>query len=139
MEILKPSLNMSNQFQSTLLNDPINITTNYVRDKKTTNEIHPRYASKDRITKERDYIGSNKIPSETLKKRTNPTEEYIKKKEDELRKKKALLEEIERKKANILKTTISTKSKLNENGNNQFTLQEISDLENMDINEEITV
>ena len=139
MEALKPSVNMSNQFQSTLLNDPINITTNYVRDKKTTNEIHPRYASKDRISKERDYIGSYKIPSETLKKRTNPTEEYIKKKEDELRKKKALLEEIERKKANILKTTISTKSKLNENGNNQFTLQEISDLENMDINEEITV
>ena len=139
MEMLKPSVNMSNQFQSTLLNDPINISTNYVREKKTTDEIHPRYASKDRISKERDYIGSYKIPSDTLKKRTNPTEEYIRKKEEELLKKKALLEEIERKKANILKTNILTKSTLNENGNNKFTLQEISDLENMDLNDEITV
>ena len=56
--MLKPSLNMSNQFQSTLLNDPINITVNNVREEKTTNEIHPRYASKERISKERDYMGS---------------------------------------------------------------------------------
>ena len=86
--MLKPSLNMSNQFQSTFLNDPINISIDNVRDKSTTNEIHPRYASKDRISKERDYIGSYKIPVDTLKKRTNPTEEYIRKKEEELRKKK---------------------------------------------------
>ena len=77
--MLKPSLNMSNQFQSTLLNDPINITVNNVREEKTTSEIHPRYASKERISKERDYMGSYKIPSDTLEKRTNPTQDYIKK------------------------------------------------------------
>ena len=135
--MLKPSLNMSNQFQSILLQDPINMSVNNVREAKTTSEIHPRYASKERISKERDYIGSYKIPSETLKKRINPTQEYIKKKEEELMKKKALLAEIERQNANILKTNVSTKSR--PNGKNEFTLQEISDLENMDLNEEITV
>ena len=137
MEVLKPSLNMSNQFQSTLLNDPINITVNNLREEKTTNDIHPRFASKERISKEKDYIGSYKIPSDTLKKRTNPTEEYIRQKEEELRKTKALLEEYERKNANILKANVLTKSRAN--GKNEFTLQEISDLENMDLNEEINV
>ena len=137
MKVLKPSLNMSNQFQSTLLNDPINITVNNLREEKTTNDIHPRFASKERISKEKDYIGSYKIPSDTLKKRTNPTEEYIRQKEEELRKTKALLEEYERKNANILKTNVLTKSR--SNGKNEFTLHEISDLENMDLNEEINV
>ena len=137
MEVLKPSLNMSNQFQSTLLNDPINITVNNLRQEKTTNDIHPKFASKERISKEKDYIGSYKIPSDTLKKRTNPTEEYIRQKEEELRKTKALLEEYERKNANILKANVLTKSR--SNGKNEFTLQEISDLENMDLNEEINV
>ena len=137
MEVLKPSLNMSNQFQSSLLNDPINMKISNVREEKTTNEIHPRFASKDRISKERDYIGSYKIPSDTLKKRTNPTEEFIRQKEEELRKTKAILEEMERKKRNILKTNVLTKSTAN--GRNEFTLQEISDLENMEENEEITV
>ena len=135
--MLKPSLNMSNQFQSTLLNDPINITVNNVREEKTTNEIHPRYASKERISKERDYMGSYKIPSDTLKKRTNPTQDYIKQKEEELLKAKMLLEEYERQKASIPKTNVLTKIK--SNGKNQFTLQEVSDLENMDLNEEVTV
>ena len=137
MEILKPSLNMSNQFQSTLLNDPINISIDNIRDKSTTNEIHPRFASKDRISKERDYIGSYKIPVDTLKKRTNPTEEYIRKREEELLKKKALLEEYERKKAGILTTTITPKSAMN--GKSQFMLHEVSDIDNMDLNEEVTV
>ena len=135
--MLKPSLNMSNQFQSTLLHDPINMSIDNLREEKTTNKIHPRYASKDRISKERDYIGSYKIPSETLKKRTNPTQEYIRKKEEELMKKKAILAEYERQNANILKSNVLTKSR--SNGKNEFTLQEISDLENMDANEEITV
>ena len=66
------------------------------KEEKTTSEIHPRYASKERISKERDYMGSYKIPSDTLKKRTNPTQDYIKKKEEELLKAKMLLEEYER-------------------------------------------
>ena len=137
MEALQPSLNMSNKFQSKLLNDPINISIDNVRDKSTTNEIHPRYASKDRISKERDYIGGYKIPIDTLKKRTNPTQEYIKKKEEELRKTKALLEEYERKNRNILSTNVMPRSAMN--GKSQFMLQEISDIENIDLNEEITV
>ena len=108
-----------------------------LRDKSTTNEIHPRFASKERISRERDYFGSYKIPSDTLKKRTNPTEEYIRKKEEELRKKKALLEQLEKNggtytsKSGVLKSTL--------NGNTEFVLQELSDLKNMDLNEEVTV
>jgi len=129
-------MNMSNQFQSINLNDPINISIDNIRDKKTSNEIHPRFASKERISKERDYIGSYKIPSDVLKKRTNPTEEYIRKKEEELRKKKALLEEYEKNGGTFLSKN-GLQSTLN--GNNEFILQEISDLKNMDINEEVTV
>ena len=136
MELLKTSMNMSNQFQSINLNDPINISIDNIRDKKTSNEIHPRFASKERISKERDYIGSYKIPSDVLKKRTNPTEEYIRKKEEELRKKKALLEEYEKNGGTFLSKN-GLQSTLN--GNNEFILQEISDLKNMDINEEVTV
>ena len=137
MELLKTSTNMSNQFQSINLRDPINMSVGDLRDKSTTNEIHPRFASKERISRERDYFGSYKIPSDTLKKRTNPTEEYIRKKEEELRKKKALLEQLEKNggtytsKSGVLKSTL--------NGNTEFVLQELSDLKNMDLNEEVTV
>ena len=93
MELLSPSLNMSNQFQSIHLNDPINISiNNTLYSRETTKEIPIRFSTKERIPKERDYIGSYKIPGESLKKRTNPTEELIKKKEEELRRKKELLE-----------------------------------------------
>ena len=93
MELLNPSLNMSNQFQSVHLNDPINISiNNTLYSRSTTKEVPVRFSSKERIPKECDYIGSYKIPGESLKKRTNPTEELIKKKEEELRRKKELLE-----------------------------------------------
>ena len=137
MELLKTSTNMSNQFQSINLRDPINMSVGDLRDKSTTNEIHPRFASKERISRERDYFGSYKIPSDILKKRTNPTEDYIRKKEEELRKKKALLEQLEKNggtytsKSGVLKSTL--------NGNTEFVLQELSDLKNMDLNEEVTV
>jgi len=136
MELLKTSTNMSNQFQTINLKDPINMSVGDLRDKSTTNEIHPRFASKERISKERDYIGSYKIPSDTLKKRTNPTEEYIRKREEELRKKKALLEELE-KSGGTYTSKSGLKSALN--GNTEFILQELSDLQNMDLNEEVTV
>ena len=137
MELLKTSTNMSNQFQSTALRDPINISIGDLRDKSTTNEIHPRYASKERISKERDYFGSYKIPSDTLKKRTNPTEEYIRKKEEELMKKKALLEQLEKNGGTYTSKSGPQKSTLN--GNTEFVLQELSDLKDMDLNEEVTV
>ena len=137
MELLKASTNMSNKFQTKNLKDPINLTVGDIRDKSTTNEIHPRYASKERVIKERDYLGSYKIPSDTMKKRTNPTEEYIKKREEELRKKKVLLEELEKNGGTYTFKNGQMKSALN--GNTEFILQELSDLENMDLSGEATV
>ena len=137
MELLKASTNMSNQFQTINLKDPINMSVGDLRDKSTTNEIHPRFASKERISKERDYLGSYKIPSDTLKKRTNPTEEYIRKREEELRKKKALLEELEKSGGTYTSKSGVLKSALN--GKTEFVLQELSDLQNMDLSEEVTV
>ena len=137
MEFLKASTNLSNKYISINLRDPINLSIGDLRDKSTTNEIHPRYASKERITKERDYLGSYKISSDNLKKRTNPTEEYIRKKEEEIRRKKALLEKLEKSCG-----TFTFKNGLYEsslNGNTEFILQELSDLENMDLNDETTV
>ena len=91
MEILKPSLNKSNKFQSINLDDPINISiNNTLYSKSTTKEIPIRFSSKERIPKERDYIGSYKIPGEYLKKRTNPTEELIKKKRRRITQKKSV-------------------------------------------------
>ena len=43
------------------------------RLKSTIKYIPIRFSSKERIPKEREYIGSYKIPSDYLKKITNPT------------------------------------------------------------------
>ena len=69
MELLKPSLNMSNKFQSKNLDDPINISiNNNLYSKSTIKDIPIRFSSKERIPKEREFIGSYKIPSDDLKK-----------------------------------------------------------------------
>ena len=134
MDLLEPSLNKSNKFQSTYLNDPINISiNNTLYSKSTTKEIPIRFSSKERIPKERDYIGSYKIPGEYLKKRTNPTEELIKQKEEELRKKKELLELYENTGERFIAKTYTKKTDLNKNGQ-EFTIHEMSDLKDYDNN-----
>ena len=132
MELLNPSLNMSNQFQSVHLNDPINISiNNTLYSRSTTKEVPVRFSSKERIPKECDYIGSYKIPGESLKKRTNPTEELIKKKEEELRRKKELLELYENTGDRLLrkKYTESTTFKESQKNGQEFNIHEISDVE----------
>ena len=143
MDILEPSLNKSNKFQSIYLNDPINISiNNTLYSKSTTKEIPIRFSSKERIPKEREYIGSYKIPGEYLKKRTNPTEELIKQKEEELRKKKELLELYENTGERFIAKTYTKKTDLNKNGQ-EFTIHEMSDLKDYENkkeeNGEITV
>ena len=142
MELLKPSLNISNQFQSIHLNDPINISVNNtLYSKSTTKDIPVRFSHKERIPKERDYIGSYKIPGEYLKKRTNPTEELIKKKEEELRKKKELLELYENTGERFIRKTYTETTDLNgqnEQGKQkqkqEFNIHEISDVEDYEQN-----
>lgn len=137
MELLKPSLNMSNKFQSKNLDDPINISiNNNLYSKSTTKDIPIRFSSKERIPKEREFIGSYKIPSDYLKKRTNPTEELIKKKEEELRKKKELLELYENTGERFISKNYTTKTDLNGQSKNaqEFTLHELSDLKDYELN-----
>ena len=143
MEALKPSLNKSNKFQSIHLDDPINISiNNTLYSKSTTKEIPICFTSKERIPKERDYIGSYKIPGEYLRKRTNPTEELIKKKEEELRKKKELLELYENTGERFIEKTYTKTADINNlknysNKNGQeFTLHDISDLKDYEKNNE---
>ena len=136
MEILKPSLNKSNKFQSINLDDPINISiNNTLYSKSTTKEIPIRFSSKERIPKERDYIGSYKIPGEYLKKRTNPTEELIKKKEEELRRKKALLELYENTGERFIEKNYTESTNINDK-NQKFNLYEISDVKDYEKNKE---
>ena len=137
MELLNPSLNKSNKFQSIYLNDPINISVNNtLYSKSTTKEIPIRFSSKERIPKECDYIGSYKIPGEYLKKRTNPTEELIKQKEEELRKKKELLELYENTGERFIAKTYTKKTDLNSKNGQEFTIHEISDLKDYEQNKE---
>ena len=136
MEILKPSLNKSNKFQSINLDDPINISiNNTLYSKSTTKEIPIRFSSKERIPKERDYIGSYKIPGEYLKKRTNPTEELIKKKEEELHRKKALLELYENTGERFIEKNYTENTNINDK-NQKFNLYEISDVKDYEKNKE---
>ena len=144
MEVLKPSLNKSNKFQSINLDDPINISVNNtLYSKSTTKDIPIRFSSKERIPKERDYIGSYKIPGDYLKKRTNPTEELIKRKEEELRKKKELLELYENTGERFIERTYTENKILNDKNKQKFNLYELSDVKdyekNMEENGEITV
>ena len=144
MEVLKPSLNKSNKFQSINLDDPINISVNNtLYSKSTKKDIPIRFSSKERIPKERDYIGSYKIPGDCLKKRTNPTEELIKRKEEELRKKKELLELYENTGERFIERTYTENKILNDKNKQKFNLYELSDVKdyekNMEENGEITV
>ena len=139
MELLKPSLNISNQFQSIHLNDPINISiNNTLYSKSTTKDIPVRFSSKERIPKEVEYLGSYKIPGEYFKKRTNPTEELIKKKEEELRRKKELLELYENTGERFIAKTYHKTTDLNGKSNKsekqEFNIHEISDVEDYDNN-----
>ena len=137
MEVLKPSLNKSNKFQSISLDDPINISVNNtLYSRTTTKDIPIRFSSKERIPKERDYIGSYKIPGEYLKKRTNPTEELIKKKEEELRKKKELLYLYENTGERFIEKTYTEKKNLNDINKPEFNLYEMSDVKDYEKNKE---
>ena len=92
---LKNAMNMSNEFRAKQLNDPINYKVDLRGDKEELSELPLRFVYKDRKIKERDSFGSYRFNKDNLKKRTNPTDEYLKKLEDQIRVKKQLLSEYE--------------------------------------------
>ena len=92
---LKNSMNMSNEYRLNQLNDPINYQVSLRGDQEELTEIPIRFMNKTRKIKEQDSFGGYRFYSDNLKKRTNPTDEYRKKLEEELNKKKKLLSEYE--------------------------------------------
>jgi len=85
---LKNSMNMSNEYRLNQLNDPINYQVSLRGDQEELTEIPIRFMNKTRKIKEQDSFGGYRFYSDNLKKRTNPTDEYRKKLEEELNKKK---------------------------------------------------
>ena len=95
MLALKNSMNMSNEYRLKQLNDPINYEVSLRGDESEISEVPSRYLLKERKIKQQDSFGSYRFSSDNLKKRTNPTEEYRKKLEQELLNKKKILSEYE--------------------------------------------
>ena len=132
---LKNSMNMSNEYQLKQLNDPINYQVSLRGDKEELSEIPLRFMYKDRKIKERDSFGGYRFYSDNLKKRTNPTDEYRKKLEEELLKKKQLLSEYEMNGGHLTQNQIKTLKK-NSNftkSNSAFNIFDMNDIS--DINE----
>ena len=84
------SLNMSNEFRTRYLDDPINYKI-YSREHEEIGEKPERFRNKKRQIKEVDSFGNYRIPADNLRKHVDPTEEYSKRLEAELRKKNELL------------------------------------------------
>ena len=79
------SLNMSNEFRTRYLDDPINYKI-YSREHEEIGEKPERFRNKKRQIKEVDSFGNYRIPADNLRKHVDPTEEYSKRLEAELRK-----------------------------------------------------
>ena len=132
---LKNSMNMSNEFRSKQLYDPINYQVDLRGDKEELSEIPLRFMYKDRKIKEVDSFGSYRFNADKLKKRTNPTEEYRKKLEEQLRLKKQILSEYEMNGGHLSQEQIKSFKKnasLRKN-NSAFNIYDVNDLD--DINE----
>ena len=87
---LKDSMNLSNEYfyyGRKEIPDPINIKiTN--RAVNESNKLADRFILKDRIINQRESLGGFRIPTSELKKHINPSDEYQKKLELEIQKKK---------------------------------------------------
>ena len=131
LEDLKNSMNLSNEYFSygtKIIPDPIDIKiTN--REVNESNKIADRFLLKDRVINQRESLGSFRIPVSELKKHTNPSDEYQRKLELELQKKKQLLLEYEKK--NIPSDQLYSYSQPPNKTNFDNVLYSEKDIENM--------
>ena len=119
-EALKNSLNLSNEFRLKELNDPINYQVSLRDSVPEISEVPTRFTYKERKIKERDSFGGYRYYSDTLKKRKNPTEEYRKKLEEELIKKKKMLSEYEANGGQLSQEQLNSLKKENLKSKNSF-------------------
>ena len=119
-EALKNSLNLSNEFRLKELNDPINYQVSLRDSVPEISEVPTRFTYKERKIKERDSFGGYRYYSDTLKKRKNPTEEYRKKLEEELIKKKKMLSEYEANGGQLSQEQLNSLKKENLKAKNSF-------------------
>ena len=141
MNSLKISTNLSNEFQTQSLQDPINYKV-AMRNIETSNQLAERFALKQREIKERDSLGGFRIPSDILVKRTNPSEEYQRSLELELQKKKNLLSSYDPTYNEYENNPLFTYSKNNfnndiENGNTEINLNDLNLDSNVPANENL--
>ena len=119
-EALKNSLNLSNESRLKELNDPINYQVSLRDSVPEISEVPTRFTYKERKIKERDSFGGYRYYSDTLKKRKNPTEEYRKKLEEELIKKKKMLSEYEANGGQLSQEQLTSLKKENLKAKNSF-------------------
>ena len=140
MNSLKNSTNLSNEFQTQSLQDPINYKV-AMRNIETSNQLAERFALKQREIKERESLGGFRIPSDILIKRTNPSEEYQRSLELELQKKKNLLSSYDPTYNEYENNPLFTYSKNNfndiENGNTEINLNDLNLDANIPANENL--
>ena len=128
---LKDSMNMSNEYRLKHLNDPINYQVSIREGQEELLELPLRFMYKDRKIKERDSFGGYRFYSDTLKKRTNPTDEYKKKLEEELLKSKKILSEYEINGGHFSQNQINTlkKNVAFKKSSSAFNLFDINDID----------
>ena len=128
---LKDSMNMSNEYRLKHLNDPINYQVSIRGGQEELLEVPLRFMYKDRKIKERDSFGGYRFYSDTLKKRTNPTDENKKKLEEELLKSKKILSEYEINGGHFSQNQINTlkKNVAFKKSSSAFNLFDINDID----------
>ena len=138
MLALKNSMNMSNEYRLKQLNDPINYEVSLRGDQSEISGVPSRYLLKERKIKQQDSFGGYRFSSDNLKKRTNPTEEYRKKLEQELLNKKKILSEYEMNGGHLSKEQLKLLQNSSDFTKNKsaFNLLETNDIIYDDLNSE---
>ena len=128
---LKNSLNLSNEYRLKQLNDPINYQVSLRGDQEEISETPLRYMLKDRKIKERDSFGGYRFYKDNLKKRTNPTDEYRKKLEEEILQKKKIISDYEQNGGHLSQNQLKSLQKSGnfKKANSAFNIFDINDIE----------
>ena len=122
---------MSNEYRLKQLNDPINYQVSLRGDQEEISETPLRYMLKERKIKERDSFGGYRFYIDNLKKRTNPTDEYQKKLEQEILQKKKIISDYEQNGGHLSQNQLKSlqKSGKFQKSHSAFNLFDINDIE----------
>ena len=123
MNSLKNSQNLSSEFRTRELNDPVNYKVELIQNKnEEISETPLRYIYKDRKIREVEAFGGYRFSKDNFKKHVNPTEEYKRKKylEQEILRKKKLLADYESYNIQKLNESLTKFLSLDKNSNQDY-------------------